>query len=156
MRREVWIREFVTPEADAVLDIWAFGGQGIQDLLVDVTICHPMAAKYQPHASNEPGAAATKAAGKKYQRYPAAGGREITPFAVETWGRMDAAAEHLLVDLAAITSRRAMMRGQAVTASACLKKWRATLDATLQRGVAKSLVASFYGLPGRFHHRRWT
>ena len=48
VRREAWIREFVTPEADAVLDIWAFGGQGIQDLLVDVTICHPMAAKYQP------------------------------------------------------------------------------------------------------------
>ena len=33
---------------EAWLDIWAFGGLNIQDLLIDVSIKHPMGTQYQP------------------------------------------------------------------------------------------------------------
>jgi len=36
-----------------------------------------------------------------------------------------------------------------------MTRWRAALDAVLQRGVAKSLKAARFGLPGRHHQRRW-
>ena len=48
VRREAWVEEMATEQADAVLDIWAFGSFDVSDLLVDVTIRHPLAASYQP------------------------------------------------------------------------------------------------------------
>ena len=55
VRREAWLRKFATPTADAVLDVWAFGTTEVRDLVIGVTIAHPLAASYQPeaHGQNE-------------------------------------------------------------------------------------------------------
>merc|ERR1711971_565565 len=60
VRREAWIGEFAVPAPGAVLDIWAFGSPEVIDLLVDVTICHPMAGMYQVASGEEFGHAASR------------------------------------------------------------------------------------------------
>ena len=47
-----------------------------------------VAARYQPRASRQAGAAAAAAEGDKQERHPPAGGRSVTAFSVETWGRL--------------------------------------------------------------------
>jgi hypothetical protein len=128
VRREAYIKAFSTLQSEAWLDIWAFGGLHIEDLLVDVTVRHPMASAYQPAAASLDGSAASSAEGQKLERYPASGGRAITPFAIETWGRLGASAEHLLQTLASEAIRHARRRGHDATAGSFLRKWRATLD----------------------------
>ena len=132
-----------------MLDIWAFGTAEVPDLIIDVTITHPMAVTHQPEASLTPGHAASTAEARKSQRYPAAAGRSVTPFAMETWRRLGDEAESLLQTLAAAASRRATRRGQVLPASGYLKRWRAALDAIAQRGIAMSLLSANYGLAGR-------
>ena len=136
VRREAFVAEFCSSAAESWLD-----------LLVDVTIRHPAHSRYQPNASNVAGHAAQQAEEEKTARYPAAGGRRVTPFAVETWGRLGEHAEALLTQLAAAASRRDLLRGR--VAIGRLQRWRATLDACLQKGVARTLAAACYGLPGR-------
>ena len=153
VRREAYVKAFSTPQAEAWLDIWAFGALHIQDLLIDVTVRHPTSSAYQPLASNEGGTAARAAEAQKLDRYPSRAGRSITPFAVETWGHLGPAAEGLLQTLASEATLHARRRGHMVTASAFLRRWRATLDAILHRGVAMSLMAARCGLPGRAHKR---
>ena len=63
-------------------------GLRIQDLLVHVTIRHPMASAYEPHASQAPGVAALRGEESKFVRYLERDGRAVVPFAVETWGRL--------------------------------------------------------------------
>lgn len=154
VRREAWVGEMVVPESEAIPDIWAFGTEEVVDLLVDVTVCHPMAAKYQPTAANRPEHAACDAAKRKLQRYPATGGRAVQPFAIETWGRLESGAETLLETLSAAATRRATLRGQATPLGGLLKRWRAALDAVIQRGVANALISARCGLPGRRHERQ--
>ena len=151
VRREAFVAAFSTLRQEAWLDIWAFAGLQIQDLLVDVTVRHPMVAAYQPAASSQDGVAAIVAEGKKQVRYPPRAGRAVTPFAVETWGRLGPHAEQLLQLLAGEATRYARRRGHSATAGAFLRKWRATLNALLQKSVAKSLRAARVGLPGRPH-----
>ena len=148
------LSEFASQEREAWLDIWAFGGVQIQDLLIDVTIRHPAAEAYQPRAAQQPGHAASSAEQQKLERYPERDGRSIVPFAVETWGRMGGRAEDLLQKLAAEAARHHCRRGQSTTAGTFMKRWRASLDATLQRGQAMSLIAARVGLAGRAHQQR--
>ena len=115
---------------------------------MDVAIRHPMSSAYQPLAGGVAGHAAAVAARQKLRRYPASAGRAVTPFAVETWGRLDSGSEELLEELAAAATRREAMRGNAPAPGGCLKRWRAALDAVLQRGVASALLSSQFGLAG--------
>ena len=154
VRREAYLKAFRTESSDAWLDIWAFGGMHLPELIVDVTLRHPMVARYQPRASRTAGYAAAEAADDKQKRYPPAQGRTVTAFALETWGRLGDSAEELLATLAAEATRHARRHGHAVTASSFMRRWRATLDACLQRGVAAALLAARCGLPGK-SHRRW-
>jgi hypothetical protein len=155
VRREAYVKAFSTPQSEAWLDIWAFAGLHIEDLLVDVTVRHPMASAYQPSASSRDGAAASVAEEKKLLRYPARGGRSVVPFAMETWGRLGPSAEELMQTLASEATRHARRRGNDATAGAFLRRWRATLDAVLQKSMAKALMSARVGLPGRPHQRQW-
>ena len=110
-----------------------------------------MASAYQPLASDCDGAAALSAEEQKLERYPPCGGRKIVPFAMETWGRLGAQAEELLESVAAEASRHAQRRGHAYTASDFLRRWRATLDAVVQKALARALMSARVGLPGRAH-----
>jgi hypothetical protein len=154
VRREAYVRALCTPAHEAWLDIWAFAGLRIQDLLVDVTVRHPMASAYQPAAASQDNAAAEAAEAQKSDRYPPRGGRSIVPFAVETWGRLGPQAEQLLESLAAEASRHAVRRGQDATAGDFVRRWRATLDALLQKDIALALDSARCGLPGRPHQAR--
>ena len=113
VRREAAIIEFNTVEAEALMDLWAFGGREVHDLLVDVTIRHPAAPRYQPAAAASEGVAAAAVADEKHKRYPSKAGRCVRPFAAESWGRLEAAAEELLETLAAAATRHARLCGQA-------------------------------------------
>ena len=155
VRREAFVKAFSNAQSEAWLDIWAFSGVNIQDLLIDVSIRHPMAGAYQPAAARNDAAAAQAGEKDKWARYPASGGRAMTPFVVETWGRMGPSAEALLESLAAEATRHARRRGQEATANAFLRRWRASLDACLQRGLAQALHAARHGLPGRAHRKTW-
>ena len=63
--REAYVKAFSTADREARLDIWAFGGMHVEDLLIDVTIRHPMSSPYQPRAASESGAAAKLAEEQK-------------------------------------------------------------------------------------------
>ena len=112
-----------------------------------------MAAAYQPSAANDSAVAAAAGERSKLKRYPAAHGRAVTPFAVETWGRLGTHAEEILQKLVAAATRHNVLRGYAPAPGSILKRWRASLDAVLQRGIAMAVLSSQVGLPGR-HHRR--
>ena len=150
-RREVFVPE-LTGKQEAWLDVWAFGLPELPDALLDITVRHPRAQRYRPASERHAGACAQRAEAEKRDRYPAAGGRAVIPIVHETWGRLGTTAEDLLLALSAAAARRAYRRGR--TAGPDLRKWRARLDAALQRSIAAQLDAAWNGLPGRPRQRR--
>ena len=80
-------------------------------------------------------------------RYPPAAGRRVTTFAIETWGRLGSEAEQVLQQLAAAARRRDQQRDR--LAINRIPKWRALIDATNQRSIARRLLAAFLGTDGR-------
>ena len=152
-RREAYVKEFSRGGVDAYLDVWAFGWVHIEDLLIDVTIRHPMSTRYQPRAAQQSGWATECAMRDKEERYPAAGGRSVRTFALETWGRSGTSDEELLQFIATEAVRHARRRGHTLTAGSFLRQWRATIGASLQKGVAAALMSARCGLPGHAHQR---
>ena len=150
-RREAYVHE-LSDHREAWLDVWAMGVPEIPDLLLDISVRNPMAGRYCACAAKQCGAAAAEAEREKADRYPAAGGREVWPVTYEVFGRAGDQAERLLCFLAAAARRRAHRRGRA--AGQELQRWRARIDATLQRGVAAQLLAARVGMPGRRPFRR--
>ena len=160
-RREVFVPEFLTTtkraaseESDdetyrkaAFLDVWGFGTADIVDLLIDVTVRNAAAPRYAPQAANQPGAAAQKAAKEKQLRYPPRSGRRATTFAVESWGRLGAEGEALLLTLRAAADRRAVRSGHCQPGR--FARWRRKLDAVVQRGIVRCISSATCGLPGR-------
>jgi hypothetical protein len=145
-RREVFVQE-LSGTREAVLDVWAYGIPELPDLLLDVTVRHPCAARYRPAAERTPASAASKAEAEKRERYPPAGGRQVWPVAHETWGRLGPAAEQLLQLCASAAARRAHRRGK--VSGGELRRWRARLDGCLQRAVAMQQASAVRGLPGK-------
>jgi len=149
-RREVFVPE-LSRQQEAWLDVWAYGIPESPDVLLDVTVRHPRASRYRPAAVNQAGAAAAHAETEKLDKYPATNGRSVWPVAHESWGRLGPAAEQLLQACSAAARRRAHRRGR--ISGGELRRWRARLDGTLQRGIAAQLISSRLGLPGRRPHR---
>ncbi|CAE8618940.1 unnamed protein product [Polarella glacialis] len=151
-RREVFVPEFSAGAVEAWLDVWGYGVPELPDALLDITVRHPRAVRYQPAAARTAGHAAAQGEREKHATYPAAGGRSIWAIAHETWGRLGAQAEQLLKTCAAVAARRAWRRGRAP--GNCLRRWRAQLDAALRRGIAAQLAAARCGLPGKQRRRQ--
>ena len=116
-------------------------------MLIDVTVRHPHAERYITQASTMNGHAAAVANDDKQRRYPPRGGRRCTTFAVETFGRIGAAAEDALSQLAVTARASAARRGLNCTGFETAA--RARLDAVLQRGVARLVLAARHGGMGR-------
>ena len=159
-RREVFVPEFLTSAAGkdkdtedevhrkaAFLDVWGFGTADVADLLVDVTFRNAAAPRYAPSSASVAGAAARKAAEEKQQRYPPRGGRRATTFALESWGRLGAEGEALLLTLRSAADRRSLRTGHVQPGR--YARWRRQLDATVQRGIARCIFSATCGLPGR-------
>ena len=112
---------------------------------IDLTVRHPLAAKYRARAAREDGAAAKIAENAKRIRYPAvaaAGLLPAEPFAVETFGRLGPAALKLLHSA---RQRRveadASLRGWA--GCALFQRWLAVLSVSLQQSLFESAQAAW-------------
>ena len=154
-RREAFVKE-IRPRCstgrrqhtEAYLDVWGWGTVDIPDLLVDVTVRHPMAARCLPRSAQTEGFACQLAVEDKAKQYPAAGGRCVHTFAVESWGRLGSTGEAVLEVLAAAAATLDRRRGREPRSR--LQRWRAQVDGVLQRGVAHALEAARFGLPGHW------
>ena len=151
-RREVYVQELSTRRQEAWLDVWGYGVPELPDVLLDITVRHPRAARYRPASEATPAAAAAKAEDEKVERYGEKSGRTVWPVAHESWGRLGLQAEAFLLACAGAAARRAHRRGR--IAGGELRRWRARLDGALQRGVAAQLFSARHGLPGRAVRRR--
>ena len=87
MRREAFLKAFSTSDGDAFLDICAFGGLQVPEVVLDVTVRHPAVAQYQPGSSQRPGMAAAAAEEDKQKLYPPAGGRQVIPMCCRNVGK---------------------------------------------------------------------
>ena len=150
-RREAFVQE-LSGKREAWLDVWAMGIPELPDLLLDVTVRHPRAARYALEAARTPGSTAARAEQEKSEKYPGVAGAVVWLLAHESWGRLGCRAEDLLTAAAAAAARRAMRRGR--VAGSELRRWRARLDGALQRGTAEQLHSAKHGLPGRRPARR--
>ena len=131
----------------AVLDVWGFGSIEVSDLLVDVTFRNAAAPKYAPRAADMPGWTCQCAEAEKQERYPPRSGRRVQTLAIESWGRVGAEGEALLLSLRAAADQRDLRNGRAPTGR--LQRWCQQLDVIVQRGIARCLEASLTGLPGQ-------
>ena len=66
-RREVFVPEFLGRE-EAWLDVWAYGISELPDALLDITVRHPRAERYQPGAANCWGYTAARAEEEKTEK----------------------------------------------------------------------------------------
>ena len=155
-RMEVYVPELSTSaptsvdtkdKGEAWLDVWGYGVCEYPDLLLDVRVTHPNAARYRVQASTTPGHAAAVGETEKHDRYPPAQGREVVAVVHETWGRLGSEAEDFLMRLAAAARRRGYRRGR--DPANTLARWRERLDGTLHKAIAIQLAAALRGLPGK-------
>ena len=175
-RREVSIPEFTRPKRvrgvvvegefeDGIVDVLAWHVlRG--ELLLDITVRHPLTPTYISKAALIPGHAAQVAEKQKHDRYPSADGRSITPVALETFGRIGAEFDELLLTVAAIS--RDKDRRQGCSGTRCLSRWRLLLSTAVAKGIAKLIEDSHTRHAGNarkpppgpltLHHslQRWT
>ena len=167
-RREVFVPEFAAKKqvasADedpvdderrtfAVLDVWGFGCAEISDLLLDITVRNPGSAKYRPRSEQTPGWTCIAAEREKQRRYPPAAGRRVHTVALEGWGRLGAEGEAVLLTLKAAADARDHRSGHVPHGR--LARWRALIDATVQRGIARCIDFCRVGPPGHAWRQRW-
>jgi len=148
-RREAYVPELCSSILQRV-DVTG-AGTDIGDVILDVTVRHPCASRYQPQAARTTGYTLVKAEQEKEAKYPAARGRACMAFAVETWGRISLAADDLLTRLASAAAKYDRRRDYADRHR--LQRWRAQLDAALQRGLAAALLSSHEAANGRPRRR---
>ena len=144
-RRELYVPALSTPQKDAWLDIGSFGPGEFGQLLFDVTVRHPGAARYTAAAAATDAATAAQGSRDKTDRY----GASVTALVHESWGRLNDAAESCLSSASEAAARLDWRHGRAPGKR--LQRWRAILDANLQRGQAAMQQSATHGLPGKAH-----
>ena len=120
-----------SPQLD--LDAWCL--QGTERLLVDFTIRHPLAGRYEMC-----GDAARAAEKEKLVHYPARAGLTVVPAAMETYGRHGESMRRLLATLADRARQRDLSFGHAP--GRWLKKWRAQLSHAMATLVGRAVQSS--------------
>ena len=146
-RRELFVPSLSTPDHDAWLDVGTFGTGPLGQQLFDITVRHPGAARYVDAAADADGAAAASGSRDKHDRY----GSQVTALVHEPWGRLGQAAESLLASAAESAARLDWRRGR--IPGQRLQRWRAQLDADLQRAQAVMQNSAVNGLPGKPNKR---
>eukprot|EP00975_Prorocentrum_lima_P018943 3990162-Prorocentrum_lima.AAC.1 len=68
----------------------------LANIYFEITIRHPLAARYVSAAAKESGAAARKGESDKHGTYPDTANAKLWPLCHETYGRMGPAAESML------------------------------------------------------------
>ena len=134
-RREQIIPEFATPAClSPQLDVdgWGLLGQG--RLLVDFTLRHPQAARYDTRA---PSAAAEA---EKSKHYTPTQGLQVQTATLEIFGRHGEGLQRLLEHLADLARVRERQQGLAPTR--WLKRWRAQLSNVTARLVGRAVQSA--------------
>ena len=122
-------------EARLDVHMWSGGQQWLMEEWVDATVGHPWRKSGRAQASSVDGSTAAAAEGRKRKRYgEGQGGITVSPFAVETWGRLGTSATELLAKMAAHWAGNASLGPAA--AAAKVRRWRAELGIALARAQA--------------------
>ena len=146
-RRELYVPTLSTVAQEAWLDVGTFGPGDLGQQLFDITVRHPGAARYADAAAVTTGATAEHGDRDKADRY----GSSVFALVHESWGRLGEVAESLLMTAAEVAARLDWRRGR--VPGQRLQRWRAQLDADLQRAQASMQLSAINGLPGRTHRR---
>ncbi len=125
----------------AIMDVVATHPYLPTEFLVDATVRHPMSTRV-PNACSEPGAAAAMGEADKHDRYPPSRGRQVTPCAIESWGRIGPEFHCFLQHLHTMGRRRDRAHG--VPLGNYLQRWQIMLSATLNRAIARAIFDSLY------------
>ena len=135
--REQIIAAFATPQRlEPRLDVELWGHSCAPDVLIDVTVCAPWAARY----SAAPTKATTSAEIRKNGAYPATGGISVTGAAVDLLGRFGPQLSSLLDEWATLARTRDISRG--VAPRRLLHAWRTRISALIARGVGQQIAAA--------------
>ena len=146
-RRDLYVPELSTPAKEAWLDVGTFGAGELGQQLFDVTVRHPCAARYAAAAAEIDAATADHGGRDKAARY----GTVVKALVHESFGRLSDLAENLLTAAAEAAARLDWRQGK--VPGQRLQRWRAQIDADLQRAQVGMQLAAVRGLPGRAHKR---
>ena len=122
------------------------------EVLIDVAVKHPCTEQLLPHTAAKDGHAACIAEREKRREYMLPGGKALTPFGVETFGRLGAAAEELLRKMQAVAANRSRLRGG--HASRIVERLRERIDAHLHRHAVHMCTFAEHGLGGTALYRK--
>ena len=111
-----------------ILDVVASHPVDSTEFLLDATIRHPMSVRYKL-APSVPGLAAISGENDKQLRYPASGGRSVTPCSLETWGRLGPSLTRFLDSLSASAQRRDV--AHSLPRGLYLQRWLTMLSCNL-------------------------
>ena len=128
------------------LDIYAYGQLDIMETLIDVAVKRPCTESLQARAALQFGFAADVAEGEKLRDYRLPPGKVLTPFGVETFGRLGRCAEAFLQRLQTATTNRARLRGG--HACSIVRRHREKIDAHLHRCAATACAQAEEGVGG--------
>ena len=93
------------------LDLYAFGQAGLMEVMVDVAVKHSCAGPLERHAAKEDGYVAKLAEREQLKEYIMLAGKVLTPFGVETFGRLGKAAEGAVGQAAACGNESLQAQG---------------------------------------------
>ena len=131
-RQEQIIPELATTKCPAPqLDVEGWGLRSQTRLLIDFTLRHPLAARYEVRS------ATAAASGEKSTHYPPRQGLRVRTAAMEVYGRHGAGLTALLNDLADLARQRERSFGLAPTR--WLKRWRAQLSSMAAHLVGRAV-----------------
>ena len=123
---------------DAELDLVTWSPEQQFTTYVDVTVRHPCCPHLVRKAAMMNDVAALSGESDKRKRYPPKGSTVVTPFALETYGRLGPAAEEFLRTLATAAERRDALR--AVPPKARIQTWYTQLSRVLARAAARTIL----------------
>ena len=92
------------------LDAHAFRPAGLMEVMVDVAVKHPCTESLHARAALQSGFASDVAEGEKLRDYRVPPGKVLTPFGVETLGRVGRCVEAFLQRRQTATTNRARLR----------------------------------------------
>ena len=139
---------------DGVMDLATWSTDPAHTTFIDVTVRSPLVPSFLPKAAVEDDFTNNRAAAEKHKRYPARGGIKLTPFPVESYGRIGPSAERLLDLFARAAERRDELRAMAPRAK--LQRWQVLLSRVLFRAAARAILEAHghYGRTPSGHESR--
>ncbi len=123
----------------AVLDVRAYHPYLPIEFLIDVTIRHPAPVN---KSDVFPGLAAAGGEKDKFDRYPCSRGKQCTPCAIETFGRMGDLFHNFLTLLQNMARKRDAVLG--LPKGNYVSKWLPQINAVLNRALAKQLFDAMF------------